>query len=152
MKFKSSSQTLKVNCYVLCFQLDVGSDSESGAPNQGVSGPGQSNLSTEVAAALLIQREMASNRRRRSVEGFFCWRHLCKKQVIALAKVRKKNEKKSRLFLLNWSICFVYVKDSRGSSEVFLFLFVLIYQFYSRKLSCFWLPHVANQNYNITWT
>ena len=46
--------------------MDVGSDSESGAPNHGVSGPGQSNLSTEVAAALLIQSEMASNRKRRT--------------------------------------------------------------------------------------
>ncbi len=50
----------------MCLQLDVGSDSESGAPNHGVSGPGQSNLSNEVAAALLIQSEMASNRRRRT--------------------------------------------------------------------------------------
>lgn len=48
------------------FQLDVGSDSESGGPSQGVSGAGQSNLSNEVAAALMMQNEMAeSNRRRR---------------------------------------------------------------------------------------
>lgn len=45
------------------FQLDVGSDSESGTTNQGGSGPGQSNLSNEVAAALLIQSEIASNRK-----------------------------------------------------------------------------------------
>ena len=44
------------------FQLDVGSDSEaSSLPRSlgGVSGPGQSNLSTEVAA--LIQSEMAAS-------------------------------------------------------------------------------------------
>ncbi len=94
MGLKSNSLTLKVNYYVLSFQLDVGSDSESGAPNQGVSGPGQSNLSTEVAAALLIQREMASNRRRRSVEGFFSWRHLCKTHSYSFSECPKEEWKK----------------------------------------------------------
>ena len=71
------------------YQLDVGSDSEgSSLPRSlgGVSGAGQSNLSTEVAA--LIQSEMASQSRS-VLYSENCMEHIQNRLLLSMCKMEK---------------------------------------------------------------